>query len=159
MTKKLFSPVESVPSFGRRDKMTINLHFHAVKTILSAKTSMKVVGVVSWGAEFGLLAIDDQCTYFRVNGTLLERLDQEQVNRELAKLRAWKSVRPDRKGQKVQTPFVELSIEKKKVRQLERQPVAKEMEQCSQNSGLRPIRIDRSTGPIEKRVTLGLGPK
>lgn len=68
--------------------MKVVLGSSSIRAFVAAPKHLKVMGVVRMGQEFGLLAMDEEGTYFRVNGSRNEALNPQEVNRALALARA-----------------------------------------------------------------------
>jgi hypothetical protein len=65
------------------DSMQIILGLATLKAYVTAPKSFKVLGIVRFGQEYGLLATDTQGLYFRVNGSQVVALDSICVHRAL----------------------------------------------------------------------------
>ena len=63
--------------------MKVVLGSSSIRAFVAAPKHLKVVGVVRLGQKFGLLAIDEQGHYLRVNGSQNEELDPRAVQRAL----------------------------------------------------------------------------
>ena len=59
--------------------MRVVLGSTAIKAFVAAPKSLKIVGVVRLGLEFGLLGQDAEGRYLRVNGSMIEPLDRNEV--------------------------------------------------------------------------------
>jgi hypothetical protein len=51
----------------------------AIKAFVAAPNSLKILGIVRMGLEFGLLAQDTEGRYLRVNGSQIEELNRSEV--------------------------------------------------------------------------------
>lgn len=63
--------------------MKVVLGSSSIRAFVAAPKHLKVVGVVRLGQEYGLLALDEQGHYLRVNGSQNEELDPRAVQRAL----------------------------------------------------------------------------
>lgn len=68
--------------------MKVVLGSSSIRAFVAAPKHLKVMGVVRIGQEFGLLAMNEEGTYLRVNGSRNEALDPQQVQRALTLARA-----------------------------------------------------------------------
>lgn len=59
-----------------------------IKAFVAAPRNMHVLGIVRMDLEFGLLAMDPQGNYVRVNGSQVTPLDDLEVRRAINKARA-----------------------------------------------------------------------
>ena len=55
--------------------MRVILGAFSLKAYVAAPKAFRVLGIVRFGLEYGLLATNTQCHYFRVNGSQVELLD------------------------------------------------------------------------------------
>ena len=58
-----------------------------IKAFVTAPRNVKVLGIIRLDMEFGLLAIDDQGQYLRVNGSQMVLLNQDEVRIAINKAR------------------------------------------------------------------------
>jgi hypothetical protein len=65
------------------DPMRIILGASSLKAYVTAPKWMHVLGIVRFGLEYGLLATDPEGFYFRVNGSCVEPLDEQCVQRAI----------------------------------------------------------------------------
>lgn len=69
-------------------KMAVVFGCHTVKAFVAAPKDFDVVGIVILGIEYGLLAVTSTGSYVRVNGSTVQRLNQDQVRDAIATMRA-----------------------------------------------------------------------
>jgi hypothetical protein len=63
----------------KNTNMRVVLGSTAIKAFVAAPKSLKIVGVVRLGLEFGLLGQDAEGRYLRVNGSMIEPLNRNEV--------------------------------------------------------------------------------
>ncbi|MEI6838811.1 MAG: hypothetical protein WCK56_13535 [Alcaligenaceae bacterium] len=59
--------------------MRVVMGSSAIKAFVAAPKSLKILGIVRMGLEFGLLGQDAEGRYLRVNGSQIERLNRSEV--------------------------------------------------------------------------------
>jgi hypothetical protein len=59
--------------------MRVVMGSSAIKAFVAAPKSLKILGIVRMGLEFGLLGQDTDGRYLRVNGSQIETLDHNEV--------------------------------------------------------------------------------
>ena len=59
--------------------MRVVMGSSAIKAFVAAPKSLKILGIVRMGLEFGLLGQDTDGRYLRVNGSQIEPLDRSEV--------------------------------------------------------------------------------
>jgi hypothetical protein len=59
--------------------MRVVMGTSAIKAFVAAPKSLKILGIVRMGLEFGLLAQDADGKYLRVNGSQIEELNRSEV--------------------------------------------------------------------------------
>ena len=59
--------------------MRVVMGSSAIKAFVSAPKSLKPLGIVRMGLEYGLLCQDDAGHYLRVNGSQIEQLNRDEV--------------------------------------------------------------------------------
>jgi hypothetical protein len=64
-------------------KLKVSAANPGIKAFVTAPKSLKVVGIVRIGMEFGLLAIGEAGNYVRVNGSQVVNLDTQTVREAL----------------------------------------------------------------------------
>ena len=65
------------------NQMRVRLGVPSLKAFVVAPKAFKVIGVVRFGMEYGLLATNAAGLYFRVNGSLVMELDPCEVHRAI----------------------------------------------------------------------------
>lgn len=63
----------------QHSQMRVVMGSSAIKAFVAAPKSIKVLGIVRIGLEFGLLGMDGHGNYVRVNGSQIESLDRAEV--------------------------------------------------------------------------------
>lgn len=63
----------------KQAKMQVILGTSAIRAFVAAPISVKTLGVVRMGLEFGLLCQDSAGDYLRFNGSVSEKLDHDEV--------------------------------------------------------------------------------
>lgn len=63
----------------KHSNMRVVIGSSAIKAFVAAPKSLKIVGIVRMGLEFGLLGQDDEGRYLRVNGSQIEPLNRAEV--------------------------------------------------------------------------------
>jgi len=63
----------------KNGSMRVVMGSSAIKAFVAAPKSLKILGVVRMGLEFGLLGQDASGTYLRVNGSQIEPLNRSEV--------------------------------------------------------------------------------
>ena len=67
--------------------MKVVLGSSSIRAFVAAPKHYKVIGVVRMGQEFGLLCMNEYGSYLRVNGSLHEELNPQEVQRALSQAR------------------------------------------------------------------------
>lgn len=63
----------------KQGSMRVVMGSSAIKAFVAAPKSLKILGIVRMGLEFGLLCQDDAGHYLRVNGSQIEKLNRAEV--------------------------------------------------------------------------------
>ena len=66
-------------TLGGYEKLKVSAANPGIKAFVTAPKSLKILGIVRMGMEFGLLAIGESGTYVRVNGSQVVKLDTHTV--------------------------------------------------------------------------------
>jgi hypothetical protein len=83
----------------QRSIMTVALTPKALKTFTISGPTFVAIGIVRWELEFGLLTIDPNGDYVRVNGSYKELLDPEDVRAAIFRASQNWNVPPDDKAE------------------------------------------------------------
>lgn len=92
-----------------KQPLQVVLGSQTIKAFVAAPKEFKVIGIVRMGMEFGLLATTAAGNYVRVNGSLIEALNNEAVETAIALARTsgrGESYAMTRSGAKVVAPTV-----------------------------------------------------
>jgi hypothetical protein len=63
----------------KHTNMRVVMGSSAIKAFVAAPKSLKILGIVRMGLEFGLLGQDAEGRYLRVNGSQIEHLNRSEV--------------------------------------------------------------------------------
>jgi hypothetical protein len=63
----------------KNTNMRVVMGSSAIKAFVAAPKSLRILGIVRMGLEFGLLGQDAEGRYLRVNGSQIERLNRSEV--------------------------------------------------------------------------------
>ena len=63
----------------KHTNMRVVMGSTAIKAFVAAPKSLKILGIVRMGLEFGLLGQDAEGRYLRVNGSQIEHLNRSEV--------------------------------------------------------------------------------
>ena len=66
------------------ESMRVVMGSSAIRAFVAAPKTLKILGVVRLGQEFGLLAQDGAGSYLRVNGSQIENLNSDEVRKAIA---------------------------------------------------------------------------
>jgi hypothetical protein len=65
------------------NQMRVILGVFSLKAYVTSPKAFQVMGIVRYGQEYGLLATNDEGLYFRVNGSQILALDNDEVQRAI----------------------------------------------------------------------------
>lgn len=90
----------------QRSIMTVSLNPKGLKAFTISGPTFVAIGIVRWELEFGLLTIDPNGDYVRVNGSYKELLDPEDVRAAIFRASQNWNVSPDGKAEVDHGSFV-----------------------------------------------------
>jgi hypothetical protein len=65
------------------NQMRVILGIFSLKAYVTSPKAFQVMGIVRYGQEYGLLATNEEGLYFRVNGSQILALDNDEVQRAI----------------------------------------------------------------------------